>query len=242
LFLIPSYYFQIRHLLPLYGILSICLVYPFQKLEYFCISVFLYLFFSVFPYSTFISFLYIFLFLLVVFYLISFFKKTLFYFVVFFLFILFFLFQIDITKSLYGKTKFTFWKTFYKEEGEIWEFIQKNSKDGKNIAYVGSFFIYPFYGENFQNNVFYQSVNSIETIPVYKYKKTIKFPNEVPENLYRENPNFEIWLKGLKKKKTDWLIIKKDKDYIEKAWIEQNPTLFKKIFNSNYGSIYEIIY
>ncbi|HOK56104.1 MAG TPA: hypothetical protein PKV21_01085 [bacterium] len=237
--LIPSTYFQIRHLLPVYGILSISLFYPFQKLEYLCIAVFLYFFLSVFPSSCISLFLIIFSILFISFFIINRIKKPVFYVPLLLLFILFLIFQVDIKTPLYKEIKFEFWKSFYKEEGEIWEFVQKNSKEGKNIAYVGSFFIYPFYGENFQNNVFYQSVNSIKTIPVYKYRKRIKY-EEPSENLYRENPDFKKWIEGLKNEKTDWIIIKKDKEYIERKWIEENPDIFKILYSTNYAEIYKL--
>ena len=235
---VPPTYYQIRHLLPVYTILSVSLFYPFQKLEYLCIPIFLYLFISIFP-SPFVSqFLIIFLILFSSLFIINLLKKPSLFIILPVLFLLFLIFQIDIKTSLYNKVKFDFWKTIYRSEGEIWEFIQKNSKEGKNIAYVGSFFIYPFYGENLQNNVFYQSVNSVETISIYKYKKVIKY-GEPSENLYRENPDFEKWIEGLKNKKTDWIIIRKDKEYVEKKWIEENEELFRKIYSNDYGEIYE---
>lgn len=240
LILIPIHYYQIRHFLPIYTILSISLINPFTKMEYFCISIFLYLFISVFPYLSLFTFLTIFFTFTTFFALISHFKKSIFYIVLSFFFFLFILFKIDITNSLYEEMKFIFWKKFYKEEGEIWEFVQKNSKIGKNIAYVGNFLLYPLYGKDFQNNVFYQSVDSEETFPVYKYRKKIRFPDEPTENIYRGEGNFEIWLSGLRNKKTDWIIVKNDK-YVEKKWIENNPTLFKEIFSNQYASIYEVI-
>lgn len=240
-FLVPPYYYQIRHLLPVYGILSLSLICPFKKFEYFCIPVFLYICFSVIK-SVFFSKLFIIFFILIIpFYFASHFKKAILYLFYFLLFIIFLIFEIFKTEFIYENTKFTFWKAFYKEEGEIWEFVQKNSKDGKNISYVGCFFIYPFYGIKLQNNLFYQSVNSIETLPVFKYRKKIEFPEEPVEKLYRQNPDFEKWFSGLKNKNIDWIIIRKDKDYIEKTWIDKNKEIFKPIFSTNYAEIYEIM-
>ncbi|MFN4227246.1 MAG: hypothetical protein ACK4F0_03790 [Candidatus Ratteibacteria bacterium] len=236
---IPSHYYQIRHFLPVYTVLSISLVNPFLKFEFFCISVFLYLFLSVFPYLSFLNFLLIFFFLTIPFILISYFKRPVFYFLIIFLIFLFVLFQIDTTGLIYQKTKFEFWKKFYGKEAEIWEYVQKNSKKGKNIAYIGSLFIYPLYGENLENNLFYQSVNSVETLPVYRYRKKINFPQQPVEDLYRQNPNFEKWISGIKNKNINWIIIKKQ-EVIEKKWIEENPQIFKLLFSNNYIEIFEV--
>ncbi|MCM8803729.1 MAG: hypothetical protein NC833_00540 [Candidatus Omnitrophica bacterium] len=241
-FLVPPYYYQIRHLLPIYGILCFSLIYPFKRFEYFCIPIFLYICFSVIKYIFLPRLFIIFFILAIPFYFASHFKKRILYLFYFLFFIIFLIFEIFKTDLFYEKTKFMFWKAFYKEEGEIWEFVQKNSKDGKNIAYVGCFFIYPFYGNKFQNNVFYQSVNSIETLPVFKYKEKIEFPGKDVENLYRKNPSYKLWIFGLKNKKIDWIIIKKDKDYIEKNWIEKNNEIFKLIFSNDYAEIYEILF
>ncbi len=240
LFLIPTHYYQIRHFLPVYTVLSISLINPFIKFEFLFLSVFLYLFFSVFPYLFLPGFLLIFFSLTIPLILISYFKKTILYFLLIFLTFLFIFFQIYLTGQIYKKTKFEFWKNFYGKEAEIWEYVEKNSKDGKNIAYIGSLFLYPLYGENLKNNLFYQSVNSVETLPVYKYRKKINFPQEPPENLYRENPDFEKWFSGIKNKKIDWVIIKNQEGLIEKKWINERPELFKLIFSNQYIEIYEV--
>jgi hypothetical protein len=185
------------------------------------------------------KFLIIFLLLSISLFIPSYFKKTILYPVSLFFFLFILIFEIGKTETIYPGLKFEIWKAFYKEEGNLWEFVQKNSINGKNIAYIGSFFIYPLYGERLNNNVFYQSVNSIDSFPVYKYKKKIKFPKENPENLYRENPSFYLWLKGVKDKKIDWIVVKKT-GYIEEKWIEENPSIFKQIYSFQNFLIYEI--
>jgi len=236
--LVPATYFQIRHFLPLYSIISISLIYPFRRKEYFCIPVYLYICISVFPSIMLPKFLIIFLLLSIFLFIPSYFKKRILYLISLFFFLFILIFEIGKTETIYPGLKFEIWKAFYKEEGNLWEFVQKNSINGKNIAYIGSFFIYPLYGEKFNNNVFYQSVNSIDSFPVYKYKKKIKFPEENPENLYRENPSYQLWLKGVKDKKIDWIVVKKT-GYIEEKWIEENLSIFKQIYSFQNFLIYE---
>jgi len=238
--LIPVHYFQLRHFLPLYSIISVSLVYPFRKREYLCISVFMYICIYVFSKVLFIRFWIIFFLLSFSLFVPSYFKKSFWYFFSFLFFIFIFIFEIGKIEVIYQSAKFEIWKSFYKEEGYLWEYIQKNSIDGKNIGYIGFLLIYPLYGENLKNNVYYQSINSIETLPVYKYKKKIRFPETNPENLYRNAPSYQLWLNGLKNKKIDWIIIKKN-GYIEERWIEENPSIFKKIYSFKNFQIYEIL-
>jgi len=134
------------------------------------------------------------------------------------------------------------WKIIYKQQEILWEFIEKNSGKGKNIAYVGEFLTYPLYGSRFQNNIFYQSINSIDTLPVYKYSGKINFPEENPTKIYRKNPSFQLWLKGLKKKKINWILIKKDKNYIERDWVRKHPSLFKLIYSNKFADVYSFLF
>lgn len=238
-FFIPPYYYQIRHLLPVYGILSISLIYPFRKLEYLCIPVFLYVWFSPLFTKFYLFFFSSFFILSISFFLVIYFKKPNFYFFYFLAFIFLLIFWIEKTNFIYEKIKFSAWADFYKNEVSLWKFVDENSKDGKNIAYVGDFLIYPFYGGKLQNNVYYQSVNSIETLPVYKYNwKNTKDQKEI---FYRKNPSYQLWYKGLKEKKIDWIIVKKEGDYIEKEWIKNYPEIFKLLFTSDIAELYEFI-
>jgi len=243
LLFIPSNYHQIRHLLPLSGIISICPVYLFKKKEKYSPLLIFLLFYLVikniikgFPLFLFFSFLF---FLSLFIYPVS--KKGVkkIALIPAFCISIYLVFWISMFYPVYKFSKFKIWKTFYKQQASLWEFIEKNSEKGKNIAYVGEFLTYPLYGSHFQNNVFYQSINSIETIPVYKYSEKINFPEENPSRIYRKNPSFKLWFSGLKKKKTNWVIIKKDdKNYIERDWIKENPSSFKLIYSNKFADVY----
>ncbi|MCM8818949.1 MAG: hypothetical protein NC915_05700 [Candidatus Omnitrophica bacterium] len=237
--LIPPFYYQIRHFLPIYGILTVCMINPFKKFQYLCIPVFLYFCISALRLPFFIYFLLCLLLLLISLFLVShLFKKPILYVLYFFIFIFVLIFQIEKTNFIYGDIKFSGWNRFYKKESSLWEFIQKNSNSGKNIVYIGDFLIYPFYGNKFQNNVFYQSVNSIDTLPIYKYS----FESDSEEIFYRKKPSFQLWFEGLKNKKVDYLIVKKDGEYIEKNWIEEHKEFFKEVFSSDFAIVYEFWY
>jgi len=235
---IPQNYYQIRHLLPVYGILCVSLTHPFKKLEYFFLPVFLYFCIPVLHPEFFLFFLLSLIILLIIFFFAFYFKKPILYPFYFLIFIFTLIFQIEKTTFLYENAKFFLWNNAYKKEVSLWEFVQKNSINGKNIVYVGDFLIYPFYGDKLQNNVYYQSVNSVETLPVHKYKPE----KNNSEPFYRKNPSYYLWLEGLKKKKIDWIIVKKEGSYIEKEWIEKNKEKFKLIFSSEFADIYEFNY
>ncbi len=241
LLFVPPNYHQIRHLLPLSGIMSICPAYIFKKKEKyspFLIFLLIYLAIknmkgpSLFLFFSFLFFLSLFI------YPVS--KKGIkkISLIPAFCISIYLVFWVSVFLPIYKFSKFKVWKTFYKQQGSLWEFIEKNSERGKNIAYVGEFLTYPLYGGHFQNNVFYQSINSVDTPGLYKYSGKINFPEENPSKIYRKYPSFQLWLKGLRKKKTNWILIKKDKNYIERDWIKENPSLFKLIYSNKFADVY----
>ena len=147
--------------------------------------------------------------------------------------------KLILTYDIYPEIRYGMWKIFYGKQGELWEFAQKNSVEPKNIAYVGEFFLYPFYGVNYKNNVFYQSVNSVDTLPIHKYERgATKYTVKEAEKIYRKNFSYELWYAGLKKKKIDWIILRNNISYPEHQWIAENPDIFKKIFSNEYADIY----
>jgi len=241
--LIPPNYYQIRHLLPIYGICAIAFVYPFKKkqLQYLPFLFLFYFFCLLFPYNhqNVYLFLIIFTIFTISFYLIK--KFPIFNFIFFFFFFLYLsIYLFPVATFSYNKVKFKIWGTFYKDWADAWEFVGKSKN--KNISYVGGFLLYPFFGENYSNNLYYQSVNSVETYPVHFYKGQIIFSEENPEKIYRKDPSFNLWFMGLKKKKIDWIVLKKDECYIEKEWIEKNPQYFKLIFSGKITEIYNFLY
>jgi len=241
LLFVPSNYHQIRHLLPLFGIMSICPVYIFKKKEKYSPFLIFLLFYLVIknikgiPLFLFFSLLF---FLSLFIYPVS--KKGIkkISLIPAFCISIYLVFWISVSYHGYKLSKFKVWKTFYKQQGSLWEFIEKNSGKGKNIAYVGEFLTYPLYGSRFQNNVFYQSINSVDTPGVYKYSGKINFPEENPSKIYRKKPSLQLWLKGLKEKKINLILIKKDKNYIERDWIKENPSLFKLIYSNKFADVY----
>jgi len=241
LLFVPSNYHQIRHLLPLFGIVSICPVYIFRRKEkYSPFLIFLFIFLaiknmkgpSLFLFFSLLSFLSLFI------YPVS--KKGIkkIALIPACCISIYLVFWISVFLPVYKFSKFKVWKTFYKQQGSLWEFIEKNSGKGKNIAYVGEFLTYPLYGSHFQNNVFYQSINSVDTPGVYKYSGKINFPQENPSKIYRKHPSAQLWLKGLKKKKINWLLIKKDKNYIERDWIRKYHSIFELIYSNRFADVY----
>lgn len=245
LLFIPSNYYQLRHLLPLFGIMSICPVYIFKKKEkYSPFLIFLLLYFVIKNIKEpFIFFFFPLLFFLSLFiYPVS--KKGIKKIVLIpaFCISIYLGFWFSVSYQRYKFAKFMVWKIIYKQKENLWEFIEKNSGKGKNIAYVGEFLTYPLYGSRFQNNIFYQSINSIDTLGVYKYSGKINFPEENPTKIYRKNPSFHLWLKGLKKKKINWILIKKDKNYIERDWVRKYPSLFKLIYSDKFADVYSFLF
>lgn len=239
LFLIPSCYHQTRHLLPIWGIFSISTVYPFRRVKHFLFFplFLLYLALSQLKLSVFFPF-FITLTFLSLFFPLYIMKKEKLLFIPLFLIFFYMAFWVSVFLPIYQNSKFKIWEKIYGERGKLWEFIQKEGR--KNIAYIGEFLTFPFFGKDYKNEVFYQSVNSIKTFPPHLYKGKVLFPEENPERIYRKKPSFKKWFSGLKKKKVDWIIIRKEGDFIERKWIGENKKIFTKIFENKFAEIYQI--
>ena len=143
--------------------------------------------------------------------------------------------------------KFPVWKMYYGTESEVWKWIDENTKkENKSIAYVGSFLLYPLFGHNLQNSVYYQPVNSVteKMIHQYPYNGGIIFPSESGklEDIYRQNPDFAVWMEGLKSHKVNWILIRKvsEKTWIEEEWISKNPSNFRLVFENDFAKIYAL--
>ena len=247
--LVPQFYCQIRHLTPIYGILVMSAAYPFSKkgkaenlvylmLPWFALSLFI-MTKEIWP------FLIVFSIIAGLFLLAYKFKRMVELFAVFvFLFLGFiFYWQMPLLRANYGQLKVGFWKVVYGKQGDIWQWVQENSEQGKTIAYVGEFLLYPLYGDGYPNDVYYQSVNSIETKPVYKYpQKEILFPAKFEElqGIYRRNPLLTLWYEGLRRHRTDWIVIQNGKGFIEESWIRENPSDFALLFSNSFGAIYKV--
>ena len=241
---IPPGYHQVRHLLPVYSLLSLSLVYPFRyagKLAFALPLICLYfLAESLVSVSQLLECLILASIFFFPFLFLSRKKRHALSLAVPALFIATFLaWSFTIASDIYEKVKTETWKNFYGKEAEAWEFVQENSGGGRKIAYAGEFLLYPFYGKNFENDLFYQSVNGSETLPVHRYgKSNIRFTGGEAAFLYRENPSLEAWLTGLREKDTDWIVIRKGKPLVEYEWTSGNERIFRLIFSNEVADIY----
>jgi len=244
LLLIPPVYYQIRHLLPIYSILSLSLIYPFKHLKKYQFIAFIFPGIFLIENLMLLRLIVQCIFLSVILYLLFLFWVKKGKYIQGFIFpsvmlLLLLGWKLILTYDIYPEIRYEPWKIFYGKQGELWEFAQKNSAEPKNIAYVGEFFLYPFYGVNYKNNVFYQSVNSIDTLPIHKYERgATNYTVKEAEKIYRKNFSYELWYAGLKKKKIDWIILRNNISYPEHQWLEENPEIFKKIFSNEYADIY----
>jgi energy-coupling factor transporter transmembrane protein EcfT len=171
--------------------------------------------------------------------------KVLSYFLLFI--ILFFGYAYLRVVSMAKPAKFFLWKSYYGTESEVWRWVDENSqKEKRTIAYVGNLFLYPLFGSNLQNTVYYQPVNSIneKLIHQYHFDGVVRFPSEMEklEDIYRKMPDYAVWREGLKSHGTNWILIRKEtgKNRIEEEWISKNPENFSLIFENDFAKIYTL--
>ena len=120
-----------------------------------------------------------------------------------------------------------------KDIGRSWEWIHKNTIEGKRIAYAGRGEFYPLFGHLLVNDVFYVSVN--DKPPVVHYYQGGLYRNELDE---------KAWLKNIKESRVQLLVIylphREDKFPIEDQWAVSHPELFTQVFKNSLAHIYKI--
>ena len=69
-------------------------------------------------------------------------------------------------------------------------------------------------------------------LPPSEYRKV--------EEIFRRDPDFQTWHKGLKRHDADWLLIKKESErvFIEEKWAAEQPENFHLVFENNFAKIY----
>ncbi|MHA1843610.1 MAG: hypothetical protein ACTSWE_05025 [Promethearchaeota archaeon] len=141
---------------------------------------------------------------------------------------------------------------FPQDEALAWKYLNDITQEGANIAYVGRPLPFPLYGTRFKNNVFYISVNEKRPF-LHSYKNSYYLWNDDYHTVhkvirksgnYRGNADYNIWLRNLKNKNTDYLFIyalQGISDFpIEDTWARSHPPDFKLIFSNNLVHIYKI--
>ncbi|MCX5713836.1 MAG: hypothetical protein NT033_03310 [Candidatus Omnitrophica bacterium] len=145
---------------------------------------------------------------------------------------------------------------FWPQATEAWQWLNSNTA-GNNIAYVGRPVLFPLYGTNFKNTVYYVSVNKtdpakLEYYPGSHYRWGKDFL-ELHQNIkekgnYRGNASFAVWLENLIRRKTEYLFVyslHQTKGIIfpmEDGWAKANPEKFNLVFSNEIVHIYRVQY
>ena len=158
----------------------------------------------------------------------------------------------------YDKTEFRHYLTnspFLAEDRQAWFWLNANTS-GDKIAYAGEPLVLPLYGENFKNDVFYVSVNSVNPIKLHFFPKAkyiwnkdswLRHKSLEEKGNFRENPDFQIWLSNLKNMQINYLVtysLRKIKDKtafpIEDEWAQAHPENFLPVFTKTIVNIYKV--
>lgn len=170
-------------------------------------------------------------------------KRLLIYLVCGIIFVFYFAYwRFPLVKHKYNDIKYLTWSHFYPDQASLWAFVRENSGQGKTIAYAGAFFLYPLYGDQLRNSLYYQSVNSLQTRLIHEYpRQRLLFPAQSEEisKIYRENPDVNLWLEGLLQHQIDWVVLRKDAGLIELAWIMERPDCFQLLWENYSIAVYQ---
>ncbi|MCM8768557.1 MAG: hypothetical protein NC911_02585 [Candidatus Omnitrophica bacterium] len=243
---IPPAYHQIRHLLPIYGVLVFALIGLLERWNFarlLLVPVFLGFTRHTVPLGAW-SKLAVFLLIasLPVIWPTKKLRVTSFIIAVVVVTLYFGYWRFPLMKAKYQQIRHFTWSSFYPDQAGLWSFVQENSGQGKTIAYVGQVFLYPLYGPKLANRVYYQSVNSIQPRLIHEYPgQRVLFPAQADQikEIYRANPDIRIWMEGLIQHQTDWVLLRKEPAWIEYTWILENPECFNQIWEDRFYKVYQ---
>jgi hypothetical protein len=147
----------------------------------------------------------------------------------------------------YRNSRMALFKLFYGSQADVWNAVSSyNDGARKVVAYAGDFFIYPFHGTNLENYVYYQPVNRVEETPLHLYPVPpgMSFsPTDIQsiEMIYRSDPDFGTWMKGLHAHNVALLAVRKRRPVplVEEAWADSS-TAFILIFENSFGKVYAV--
>lgn len=143
---------------------------------------------------------------------------------------------------------------FWPDAAKAWRWLDENIS-GSNIAYVGRPVPFPLYGRNFKNNVFYVSVNKTEPAMAHYFKDSfyrwgpdfMELHKSLEEkNNYRGNADYNVWLKNLLKRKTDYLFVyslhqtKEVAFPMEDVWANTHQETFAQVFSNQTVHVYKL--
>lgn len=144
---------------------------------------------------------------------------------------------------------------FWPDAAKAWDWLNENTT-GENIAYTGRPTPFPLYGTGFKNNVWYISVNNVEPAKlhyfpksnyIWGYKDNLWITNFEEADNYRGNPDYDTWIRNLKKSKIDILFIYSGLAAsgiiypLEDKWAAAHPDKFKLVFSNNTIHIYRLV-
>jgi hypothetical protein len=148
----------------------------------------------------------------------------------------------------YQAVKFYNYRQAWPQFASGWEWLNEQTRGRELVvAYTGSAFIYPLFGQDLQNSLRYVPVE----IRAHDFLHELEFSASIPAGsleafnhfvvtLARKDPDRDHWLKRILEARASFLVIMRENEVglIEQRWAEQLPGIFEKVFDQNAITIY----
>ena len=140
---------------------------------------------------------------------------------------------------------------FYRRWGDLgsaWNWLEDTTYNNPSvICYTGTGIIYPLYGNNLQNRVYYAHIAPGNFDYLHEYGAHFSQSLSQIEELYRGKEDVNFWLENIKRLECDFLLVSRlhfspENEFpIEASWAMKHPELFSLCFDRPMVKIFKCL-
>jgi hypothetical protein len=150
----------------------------------------------------------------------------------------------------YQEIKFSRFPHVYPGQGSAWVWLNEQTKAYPAIiAYTGSAFIYPLFGQDLQNSLVYIPISEKGYRFLHEMDHRAKFEVDSHQagtssfaRIVRDQPDMDSWKNRILDARANFLVVQRDieQNPIESEWAEKSPGLFRKVFEGGSVTVYQV--
>ena len=142
----------------------------------------------------------------------------------------------------------------YADIADVWHCVRADLPPGAKIACANTYFTYPLMGYSYDHRVVYvptrRGLERFIDMPPIETKTTGEEITSHIERLLRQDPDREQWLRRLRESGAQYLVVLKrgpsaaqfDEPPPEVVFASEDPARFQRVYDSDAGSVFKIVW